>query len=234
MVIFNIKLEFNHDAFRKAIEKCISDKDKGYVCVVDGNVLTMAQKDKSYRDIVNNAYVNTCDGSSIAKMCNRIYGTNYTAFTGPHVFAEYIEKNIYRQLLIGNTEERFNNIKAKLEHNGKSSDHLFYLPLPFAKINDFDYEGIGRQINELKPDLIWVSLGAPKQEMFCSRILPHIDKGLLFGIGAAFNFYIGEIAESRFIWFKRLFQEPKKQINRCKNYLLVMPRLYMEEKNKSK
>ena len=232
MNIFNIKLEFDHQAFRQAIERCIADNDKGYVCVVDGNVLTMAQKDEAYRKIVMNAYVNTCDGGSIANMCNKIYGTNYTAFTGPMVFAEYIERTQYRQMLLGNTEEKFTQIKNKLKANGKEFNHLDYMPVPFVTIDEFDYEGIARQINELKPNIIWVSLGAPKQEKFMARLIPYIDSGIMFGIGAAFNFYVDGYKPSRLIWFKRLFQEPKKQIRRCLNYLSVMPKVYREEKCK--
>lgn len=241
MNIFNIKIEFDHDAFRQAIEKCAADKDKGYVCVVDGNVLTMAQKDEAYRNIILNAYVNTCDGSSIATMCNKIYGTQYTAFTGPEIFAEYIEKSQFKQLLLGNTEEKYNQIKEKLEKEGKACSHISYMPVPFAKIDEFDYEGIARQINEIKPDFIWVSLGAPKQENFCSRLLPFIDSGLLFGIGAAFNFYVGDIEQPkfhigtlRFTWLDRIFKEPKKQINRVKMMLRSYPALYKEEKRKAK
>ena len=44
MDIFNIKIEFDHDAFRQAVESCIAEKGKGYVCVIDGNVLTVKLK----------------------------------------------------------------------------------------------------------------------------------------------------------------------------------------------
>ena len=230
MDIFNINIEFNHDAFRGAIAKCLADEDKGYVCVVDGNVLTMAQKNEAYRQIINNAYVNTCDGSSIAIMCNKIYGTNYTAYSGPQVFEEFIEKSEYRQLLLGNTEERFKEIKNKLKSNGRTSDHLSYLPIPFAKIDEFDYDGIAEQVNTIKPDFIWASLGAPKQEFFCAKLLPHIEYGVLFGIGAAFNFYVEDIHVSKFTWFKRLFKEPRKQIDRCMNYITIIPKIYRAEK----
>lgn len=230
MQIFNIKIEFDHNAFRKAIEKCVADKDKGYVCVVDGNVLTMVQKDEAYRNIILNAYVNTCDGSSIATMCNKIYGTDYTAYTGPEIFAEYIGKSRFKQLLLGNTEEKFNQIKEKLQKEGNGDSHISYMPVPFAKIDEFDYEGIARQINEIKPDFIWVSLGAPKQENFMVRLLPFINSGLMFGIGAAFNFYVGELQQSKGIWFRRLFKEPKKQIKRCIGYLTVLPKVYKQEK----
>ena len=106
MNIFDIHLEFDHDKFRDEINKAIVDKKVGYVCVVDGNVLSQTHLNSWYRKIVCGALVNTCDGGYIAKMCNDIYGTQYTAFNGPAVFTEYIEKP-YKQILIGNTKETY-------------------------------------------------------------------------------------------------------------------------------
>ena len=239
MDIFNIRIEFDHDAFRNIIEGCAKNKEKGYVCVVDANVLTMAQDNLEYRNIVKNSYVNTCDGSSLATMANRIYGTNYRAFNGPDVFAEYVERGDIKQLLLGNTEDKFNQIKEKLDAEGKDSSHLAYMPLPFATVDEFDYVGIAKAINKIKPDFIWVSLGAPKQENFMVRILPYLEQGLLFGIGAAFNFYVGDIAQPkfhigsfRFIWLVRLLEEPKKQWRRCWNFIKVIPALKREEKKR--
>lgn len=241
MDIFNIRIEFDHKIFRQKIETCAKHKEKGYVCVVDANVLTMAHDNLTYREIVKNSYVNTCDGSSLATMANRIYGTNFRAFNGPDVFAEYVKRGDIKQLLLGNTEEKFNQIRDKLASEGKSSSHLVYMPLPFAAIDEFDYAGIAEKINEIKPDFIWVSLGAPKQENFMVRILPYLKQGLLFGIGAAFNFYVGDIAQPkfhigsfRFIWLDRIFREPKKQLKRIRQIIIKYPLIYREEKRKLK
>ena len=239
MDIFNIRIEFNHDVFRTTIENCAKKKGKGYVCVVDANVLSMTYDNLEYREIITNSYVNTCDGSSLATMVNRIYGTNYRAFSGPEVFAEYVERGDIKQLLLGNTEEKYNQIKEKLATEGKESSHLAYISLPFANIDEFDYASIAMIINEIKPDFIWVSLGAPKQENFMVRILPYLEQGLMFGIGAATNFYVGDIhlpkfhvGSFRFIWLNRIFREPKKQLKKMNRALIKLPIIYREEKKK--
>lgn len=240
MDIFNITLEFDHDVFRQKIYDGIAAKKAGYVCVVDGNVLSQAQKVPSYGEIIRNAYVNTCDSAYIAVMANDIYGTNYTSLNGPMLFNEFIEKP-YKQLLLGNTQETYNKICYKLKERTGDDSMLHYLGLPFATVEDFDYTGIAKFVNVLQPDIIWVSLGAPKQEKFMSRLLPHINQGIMFGIGAAFNYYSGdqaytkaEIGPYRLLWLQRIFQEPKKQIRRCWNFLTVIPSLKRQEKKKFK
>lgn len=240
MEIFNIKLEFNHDALRHEVECCIAEKSKGYVCVVDGNVLSMTYKDPEYRNVVKNALVNTCDSSYVAKMAGDIYGEKYISLNGPMLFREYIKKP-YKQLLLGNTEETYLTIVNKLKEDGGNPDNLKYLSVPFAKVEDFDYAGIAEQVKAIGPDIIWVSLGAPKQERFMSRLLPFIDRGVMFGIGAAFNYYSGQIKETkteiggvRLIWLQRIFEEPKKQIRRCWNFLMVIPKMRREELQRKK
>lgn len=239
MDVFNIKIEFEPQVFRSIVEQHINDKEKAYVCVVDGNVLTIAQKDLKYREIVKNATVNTCDGSSIAMMVNKIYGTDYHAYNGPELFEYYIERP-YKHVLVGNTASKVDQIKAKVAEKGLDLD-MTHVDVPFVPVDEFDYPAIAKQINELKPDVVWVSLGAPKQELFIHNILPFIEQGILFGIGAAFNFYTGdlhnnkkEVGGLRLIWLERIFKDPQKQFKRAWSFIKVMPGLYKEELRKSK
>lgn len=239
MDLFNIHIEFEPEVFRDTVERQIKDKLKAYVCVVDANVLTIAQKDLKYREVVKNATINTCDGSSIAKMVNKIYGTDYHAYNGPELFEYYIERP-YKHVLVGNTAKKVEQIKEFVKQKGVDVD-LKHVDVPFVPVDQFDYPAIAKQINELKPDIVWVSLGAPKQEMFISNIFPYIEQGVLFGIGAAFNFYTGdlhnnkkEIGGLRLIWLERIFKEPKKQLKRTWLYLKTMPSLYKEELKRSK
>lgn len=239
MDVFNIHIEFDSQVFRNTVEQHIKEKKKAYVCVVDANVITIAQKDLKYREIVKNATINTCDGSSISKMVNSIYGTHYSAFNGPELFEYYIERP-YKHVLVGNKASKVEQIKTKVSEKGLGLD-MTHVDVPFVPVEEFDYPAIAKQINELKPDIVWVSLGAPKQETFISNIFPYIEQGVLFGIGAAFNFYTGdlhnnkkEIGGLRFIWLERIFKEPKKQLKRVFEYMLAVPKMYFDEKRRAK
>ena len=241
MNVFDFNIEFDRQILHKVIESCAKEGNKGYVCFADANVLSMARSDEEYLKILQNAMINSCDGGSIATIVNKIHHTNVRAYNGPDLFEHYIEKTKYRQLLLGNTEEKFQGIVKELNRRGCSSDHISHLDVPFAKVEDFDYQDIADIINELNPDFIWVSLGAPKQERFMSMILPYINRGVLFGVGAAFNFYVGDnvqpkfhIGAFRFIWLDRIYREPKKQLKRVWKILKVMPLLYMDERNRKR
>ena len=241
MDVFDIKIEFDHSILHWIIESCAKEGRKGYICFTDANVLSIARSDDNYLKILQNAMINSCDGGSIATIVNRIHHTNVRAYNGPDLFEHYIEKTEFRQLLLGNTEEKFKEIVKELNCRGLSSDHIAHLDVPFARVEEFDYQSIANKINDINPDFIWVSLGAPKQERFMSKLLPYVNRGVLFGIGAAFNFYVGEIVQPkfhigafRFIWLDRIYREPKKQLKRCWKIVKAIPLLYLDEKKRYK
>lgn len=236
---FNINLQFDHQELEKIIEET-SLIGKGYCCFVDATSLAHSHKNDKFRNILNASLVNSCDGSYIALLASKVHKEQLKEYIGPDFFKKFIYKP-YPQFVIGNTEEVFNKIKAKLELNGNNTSNLFFIPLPYKGVNEFDYDEIANQINEIHPRFIWVSLGAPKQEEFMFRLLPHIDKGVMIGVGAALNYFTGEVKDipnwarkMHLIWLYRIFTEPQKQIKRCKEILLVLPKLYSQEKKKIK
>ena len=62
--LFNVNFEFNKSIVNEKIEKNIKTQSKGYVCVVDGNVLSNTNTHSSYNNIINNSLLNICDGRS--------------------------------------------------------------------------------------------------------------------------------------------------------------------------
>jgi N-acetylglucosaminyldiphosphoundecaprenol N-acetyl-beta-D-mannosaminyltransferase len=232
---FNINFQFNHTALEKTIEKT-SLEGKGYCCFVDATSLVHSHKNEKFRNILNASLVNSCDGSYIALLASKIHDEKLKEYIGPDFFKKFIRKP-YPQFIIGNTEEVFNKIKAKLELNGNDTSNLFFIPLPYKGVNEFDYQKIAGLINQIHPRFIWVSLGAPKQEKFMFKLLPHIETGVMIGVGAALNYFTGEVKDipdwarkTHSIWLYRIFTEPKKQLKRCKEILLVLPKIYRQEK----
>jgi N-acetylglucosaminyldiphosphoundecaprenol N-acetyl-beta-D-mannosaminyltransferase len=236
---FNINFEFDTLKIHKKVEKYISEKKKGYVCVVDGNVLTHSESNSDYNQILNSSMLNLCDGSSIAMLASKIHNEKLKAYTGPEIFFKYVKVE-YKQCFLGNTEENLHKMKLKMQQEGYNIEHFMFMSLPFKNVQDFDYKNIAKEINDFKPDLIWVSLGAPKQEYFISRLAPLVEQGILFAIGAAFNFFLEEkkkdnsiLERFNLIWLSRVLKEPKRVGGRALSYLFVLPKLILKEiKNK--
>jgi N-acetylglucosaminyldiphosphoundecaprenol N-acetyl-beta-D-mannosaminyltransferase len=91
-----------------------------------------------------------------------------------------------------------------------------YTP-PFRNLTLAEEQEVARIINRVKPDIVWVGLGTPKQDKFMRRYLPKLDVRLMFGVGAAFDFHTGRIRDcapwvkhAGLQWLHRLIQEPRR------------------------
>ncbi|MGB3608041.1 MAG: WecB/TagA/CpsF family glycosyltransferase [Psychroserpens sp.] len=238
-IYFNVKLEFDRDKVDQIIHDTIVNDGKGYVCSVEGNVLAVANSNPEFNAVVNGALVNICDGNSIAMLASRIHKRKLTTYIGADLFLKYIKMAKYKSFFLGNTPEVLQGLKSNLSQYDPHITDMKFETLPFKNVEDFDYPQIAEMINENNPDIIWVSLGAPKQEFFMSKLQPYLNRGVMFGFGAIFNFNSGvnnQRAPKMFLklkleWVYRLYKEPKKQFQKFKMYTKVLPSLVRNEIN---
>jgi N-acetylglucosaminyldiphosphoundecaprenol N-acetyl-beta-D-mannosaminyltransferase len=73
------------------------------------------------------------------------------------------------------------------------------------------------RIRRAAPQIVFVALGAPKQELWIRRALPHIRPAVLVGIGASLDFVAGRVRRAPpwlsslgLEWLYRLVQEPRR------------------------
>jgi len=238
---FNVHIEFEHTAVDEIIVNAIKTNSVGYVCAIESNNLTVANMQDDFRRVVNQSLVNICDGSVVATMIGKIYKKQYTSYIGADLFIKYIESRKYKQYFLGNTQPVLDGLKKNLSKIDPAVSGMPFVELPFCDVNEFDYESIAADINRVKPDIIWVSLGAPKQELFMSRLRPYLDKGVMFGLGAVFNFFSGVgpvkrapafMRKMKLEWLYRAFEEPRKNVPRYLHFIKILPRLIWEERRK--
>ena len=88
---------------------------------------------------------------------------------------------------------------------------------PFRDLSSPEETALIDFLNDRRPDLIWIGISAPRQEMLMRRLLPHLRQGVMFGVGAAFDFHTGRIRDCApwvkrigFQWLHRLLQDPRR------------------------
>ena len=238
---FNTKLEFDKKKVDQIIQDTISNGGKGYVCSVEGNIMATAKSNPQYLDIINNSLVNICDGSSIAFLASLIHKKRYKTYIGADLFIKYIKLAKYKSFFLGNTPEVLDGLRKNLIQYDSEIGNMKFETLPFKNVEDFYYTEIAKIINKDNPDIVWVSLGAPKQEIFMTKLLPYLNRGVMFGFGAIFNFYSNYSEEKRapklFLklkleWVFRLISNPKKQYPKIKLILRTFPKMVIEELRK--
>ena len=230
---FNIKYEFD----KKTVHKLIEDSQKGYICVADGVVMNTANRNPDYLKVVNGSMFSICDSSWVPVYIRFIYGIKYEQYCGSEIFKDIVSARKYRMMFMGTSQETLDGLKRELIKWNPDVEGMQFVELPFRKVEDFDYPEIAKIIEADGAKIIWVALGAPKQERFMNLLLPHLTQGVMIGVGAAFKFYSGT-AESRCpAWMQkahlefiyRILQDPKKQLKRCFWIIWTLPGLYLGE-----
>lgn len=230
---FNINYEFDKNEVHRAIEAA----QKGYICVADGVVMNTANRDPEYLKVVNGSLFSICDSSWVPVYLKSIYGVKYEQYCGAEIFKDIISSRKYRMIFMGTSQATLDGLQNELKKMNPDVAGMQFVELPFRKVEDFDYPEIAKMIDEDGAKIIWVALGAPKQERFMNLLLPHLKQGVMLGVGAAFKFY-SDTEESRCpSWMQkshlefvyRIMQDPKKQLKRCFWILWTLPGLYFGE-----
>ena len=84
---------------------------------------------------------------------------------------------------------------------------------------------MAQRIDSDAPDVVWVGLGVPKQELWMARMRPRLQAPVLVGVGAAFDFLSGRKRQAPgwmqargLEWLFRLSQEPARLLPRYLRY----------------
>jgi N-acetylglucosaminyldiphosphoundecaprenol N-acetyl-beta-D-mannosaminyltransferase len=88
-----------------------------------------------------------------------------------------------------------------------------------------DSPAIVAEINRLSPDVIWIGLGTPKQQQWVHQNKSLIARGVLLGVGFAFDVNAGTkldaplwMQRAGLTWLFRLSQEPRRLLGRYLKY----------------
>lgn len=209
----------------------VDNQERQYVCVCTVHTLMECRRDERMRRAVNQAGLATPDGMPLVWLSRwwqkqvqveRVYG--------PDLLLALCQSSIERgyahyfyggaagvpELLAQNLLGRFPGLKIAGA----------YSP-PFRPLSPAEDAQIIEQINQAAPDVVWVGLGTPKQDLWMAAHRDPLTAPVLIGVGAAFDFYTGRIPQApRWMqrngleWLFRLWQEPRRLWQR---YLVYNP-----------
>ena len=240
---FGIKYTFGKDAIYSTIDEWLQSCKKRYVCVADGVTLSLSHKDKELKKVLDEAGMVVCDSGWVPLYLRSLYNIRREQYSGSDFLMDAVTAKKYRLMFIGASEDTLEALKNNLAKKNEEIWEMFFLPLPFLDVAEFDYEKIAEEIDRQNPDLIFVSLGMPKQEFFMNRLTPYLNRGVLIGVGAAFKFHSGLANQKRaprwmikakIEWIHRIWSEPKKQLKRCSLIFTSMPVIYWNEYKRKK
>ena len=188
---FNIRYEMDRAVVCHAIDNQLQQLQPDYICVADGVVMNIANRNPDYLNVVNGGMFSICDSGYVPLYLKWIYGVKREQYCGSQIFMDLIQMKKYRMFFMGTSTRTLAALKKNLvKLDSRIADMTFY-ELPFRHVNQFDYEDIAGKVNADGADIIWVALGAPKQEIFMSKLKPYLNRGVMIAVGAVFKFYSG-------------------------------------------
>ena len=190
-----------------------------YVCCANVHTVITAYDDKSYQNILNDSFITLPDGGPIAREANKQGIKKVSKISGVDFFENVLnntQTSNIRHFFYGTTKE---NIEKLIEKIRKKYPDLIisgYEPSLFRDLFEDEIQELREKIRKTKTDIVWVAIGAPKQELFCARVCQNTN-ACFVAVGGAFNVVAGItprapkwMRDHSLEWFYRFIKEPRR------------------------
>ena len=213
----------------------LCDNKSKTVAICNSNTLVRAYRNSEVRKLIDSFDIKAPDGFPVAKSVKILMKNNQKRVDGFNVFHKTIEYGISRNIshyFFGNSENIVLSMIKELEMQYPDINISgFYCPPLTTPEKLTDQEFVGDLVGK-NPDIVWVSLGFPKQEKFIKKIKSiHNIESNFVGVGAVFEWVAGSkikapewLANIGLEWLLRLAQEPRRLFKRylIDNFLFVI------------
>lgn len=198
----------------------VESGEAGYVCVSDVNAVLHASRNPDLKRIFNNSLLTVPDGIPLvwagrhagAKWMSRVSGPDLM----PALLRSAAQKG-WSSYFMGGTADIVSRLVASFEDEIPDFKVAGWCSPPFRELTDEEQADIIADINGSGASILWVGLGAPKQEYWMGKHFSAISIPLTLGVGGAFDMNSGAIRRaprwmqrSGLEWSFRLSQEPRR------------------------
>ena len=212
------------------------NQEKGkIVAICNANTLVRSYNNSSIQNKINSFDVKTPDGFPVAKASKILYKNNQKRVDGFKVINKTIEtglENNSSHYFFGSNEKVVNAMIKKLKDRYPSINISGYSCPPIETYKELSKHQFVDDMIQKNPDIVWISLGFPKQEEFIYEVKNKYQiNSNMVGVGAVFEWVAGTkikapewLANLGLEWILRLIQEPKRLIRRylIDNFLFII------------
>ena len=203
------------------IENNLEELGGKYICVSNVHTTVMAHDNPAYRNVQNSAAIALPDGKPLSVVSRKRGYTEAERVTGPDLMGElFARENGLKHFFYGDKEETLQILQQKLKEKYPDIQIAGMISPPFRSLSQEEERAYIQQINDSGADIIWIGLGAPKQEnwMYEHQGMLH---GVMIGVGAGFSYHAGLIKRApewmqkmSLEWLYRLMQDPVRLFKR--------------------
>lgn len=208
----------------KSVTRWVERRSRSYVCVADVHSVVRCQDDPALKALYNDAGMVVTDGMPLVWLARRAgYGAVERVY-GPDLMLELCALSVergWRHAFYGATDEVLAKLRSRLEARFTGLQVVDCQAPPFRPLTEEEDRVAVERINASRPDILWVGLGAPKQERWMAGHRDRLDVPVMIGVGAAFDFHAGTkpqaprwMQRNGLEWLFRLATEPRRLARR--------------------
>ena len=195
------------------------------VAICNTNTVVRSYRDDQLSKIINSFDIKTPDGFPVAKSSSILYKNSQSRVDGYNVLLTTINNGLTKNTshyFYGSEDFVLKKMIGKLRNDFPNINIVGSSSPPVGSYDELVQEEYVKDIIDAEPDIVWVSLGFPKQELFINLFQEKYSvESNLVGIGAVFEWVAGtKIKAPEFLanlgleWLLRLAQEPKRLFRR--------------------
>jgi N-acetylglucosaminyldiphosphoundecaprenol N-acetyl-beta-D-mannosaminyltransferase len=202
------------------IDEWIAERTRHYVCVTPVHSVMECHYDPEVRALFNRAGLVTPDGMPVVWLCRLAGHDHVRRVYGPDLMlalCEHSQRHGYRHFFYGGTPDVLDKLCAVLQARFPDLQIAGSYAPPFRPLTADEDAEVVAQINASEADIVWVGLGAPKQERWMAEHRDKLAAPVQIGVGAAFDFHAGTkpqaprwMQRSGLEWLFRLASEPRR------------------------
>lgn len=196
----------------------VRDGGGGYVCFANVHCAVMARRNPEYRKILNESFMSLPDGKPLYWVA-RWRGLAEVGHTPGPDFLPFLlairRDPPLRHFFYGARSEVLSTLVDNVRNRFPTMEIAGAISPPFRDSTEEEVLRELDKIRQARPDVVWVGLGAPKQEQWMARHWRALKPAVLLGVGAAFDFHAGAIKRAPRVlthlgleWAFRLACEP--------------------------
>lgn len=202
----------------KVMDRGLAHKS-GYVCVSNVHTTMMGYFDSEYQKITNESFMSVPDGMPIRWAMNLLGSPEQDRVRGPALMRAVCDRGRtkgVKHFLYGGSPKALDRLQAYLQKEYPGVEIVGAISPPFRPLTEEEIAKDMDAINASGAHILWVGLGAPKQERWMGAHSKKIN-GVCLGVGAAFDLLPGVVQEAPLWiqnlgmeWFYRLLMEPRR------------------------
>jgi N-acetylglucosaminyldiphosphoundecaprenol N-acetyl-beta-D-mannosaminyltransferase len=219
----------DYDETMTWIDATIAHAEKGYICVAATHTIMVCDEDPELRAAVLNSSLTVPDGQPLVWAMNALGGALEDRVYGPELMARYCEHAAHTgtkmYLYGGRNQGALVQLALNLRQRYPGVKIVGGYSPPFRELSPDEEDALVEEMNRSTADVIWVGVGAPKQEKWMAAMRDRLDAPVLVGVGAAFDFHAGLVPQapdwmqaSGLEWLYRMVQEPRRLAPRYVRY----------------